>query len=111
MTDWPEPQSCEADSCTGVALVGERCLVHCTPDRRQSALRGFGNGGALDFTRGLSITQDLLQEILDAAPRDADGNPVLFYADFGNATFEHGATFHRATFQGPVSFKEFCRIG
>jgi uncharacterized protein YjbI with pentapeptide repeats len=106
MTDWPEPQSCEADSCTGVALAGGRCLVHCTSDRRQSALRGFRNGGTLDFTRGLSITQDLLREILDAAPRDADGNAVLFHADFGNSTFELGGTFHRVTFQGPASFKE-----
>ena len=59
--------------------------------RRQSTLEEPTSGRPLDFTRGVVITQGLLGEILDAAPRDADGNPRLLNADFSDATFEDGA--------------------
>lgn len=67
------------------------------------ALRLLGEGGDLD-ARGVSVTEELLQRFLAAAPHDEHGDAVLTDADFSRATFLSTATFAGCVFRGDALF-------
>jgi uncharacterized protein YjbI with pentapeptide repeats len=97
--------TCSAADCSGVPLRAEgSCLAHAPPDNRDEALRRLKAGGQLDFTRGVSIDSDLLARILEAAPLDGDGNPILRGAVFRGARFASEADFSGTTFEGAADF-------
>jgi uncharacterized protein YjbI with pentapeptide repeats len=98
---WP---ACDQDSCAGACIGGETsCLAHVGADERGATLEQFSKSGELD-ARGVTISDELLQEIFDAAPHNADGRPTFSAVQFERATFEGGAWFRGATFEGGVGF-------
>lgn len=98
-------EPCWERECIGVQLGTDRkCLAHTNDRNRKAALSNLRDGTDLDFTRGVPITEDLLAEILDAAPSDADGNPILHSADFSRASFLGDADFRRAVLSGRTEF-------
>ena len=101
--DWP---ACAQDNCTG-ACVGDvtRCLAHAGVKERDAVLRQFSKTGSLDV-RGVTISDALFKEILDAAPLDADGHWTFSAARFNGATFRGEASFTNATFEGGAWFTD-----
>ena len=98
---WP---TCDQDGCSGACIGDETtCLAHMGAKERNAALERFSGGGGLDV-RGVTISDALLGEIFDAAPRDADGRPALSAALFDGARFEGDAKFFKATFDGGATF-------
>ena len=93
------------DQCGGACIANATsCLAHAEPEERAAALKQFSKSGELD-ARGLTISDALLQEILEAAPRKAYGHPKFSGAGFEGATFEGQAGFEGATFEGQAGFK------
>jgi uncharacterized protein YjbI with pentapeptide repeats len=85
----------------------ERCLAHLAPDELETAL-AEGNVNA----RGVEISSELLQRILDALPDAPDGgNPRFEQADFRQATFTGEVWFGGATFAGAARFNEATFAG
>ena len=81
------------------------CLAHTNDvEAREQALAELTKGGDLWFVRGVTVTSDLLQVVLKAAPRDAGNKALLRFAGFGGATFQATADFGGATFQGDATF-------
>ena len=112
--EWP---TCGEDGCIGVRLAGGgKCLAHATTRRRGATLRQLGKTGEID-ARGVPITQALLEQILAAAPHDAEDHPTFqgtarfdgatFHGDawFAGATFRRDARFAGATFHGDAGFR------
>jgi hypothetical protein len=66
-------------------------------------LRGLANGAALD-ARGVSFDDQLLAVVLAAAPRTAEGKPLLEQADFTRASFTAGARFNGVFFGDDTQF-------
>jgi Pentapeptide repeats (9 copies) len=103
--DW---ETCGSDGCIGVAAGSDgRCLVHTAPEERRRLLARLRDGAALDFVRGVPITQALLRELLEAS-RDAGGAVRLRSANFGRAIFADDTSFGAvgARFEDRVSFTE-----
>jgi hypothetical protein len=99
--DW---ETC-ADGCIGVRLpTGGKCWAHAEGSDLDAALDGLRHGGQLD-ARGVPITDELLNEMLAAAPQDELRRPVLTDARFHEATFSDDAKFSRAVFKGDSSFE------
>jgi uncharacterized protein YjbI with pentapeptide repeats len=76
----------------------------------------LANGAPLDFVRGVTLTRQLLAELLDQAPTAQDGRRRIFRnADFRSAVldqvafkqacFTGDANFSRAHFQGHADFE------
>jgi hypothetical protein len=83
--DWP---TCDEDTCIGVRLAATpKCLVHAGDEQRNAALKQLGETGEID-ARGVPITQPLLEQILAAAPHDADNHPTFTAPRFDRATFK-----------------------
>jgi uncharacterized protein YjbI with pentapeptide repeats len=100
--EWPR---CGEDGCTGFQLArGGKCLAHATTRRRNATLRQFAETGTID-ARGVPITEALLEQILTAAPHDAEDHPTFLATGFDRATFQGPAGFDGATFQGPAGFR------
>jgi len=94
---WP---TCDQDGCSGARTGDEtRCLAHAGAKERATTLERFSKGGGLDV-RGVTISDALFEEILDAAPHDGDGHRIFSAAKFCAATFEGDAQFGEATFEG-----------
>src|SRR5690349_11499112 len=93
--DWPHCGQCGGISTAG----GSGCLAHSNPEDRAAVLKQFSESGDLDV-RGVTISEALLKQIFDAAPRNAGGGPT-FKGDarFDGATFEGYARFHWAAFE------------
>jgi uncharacterized protein YjbI with pentapeptide repeats len=112
---WDVCERCAENGGIGVRLLnGGRCWAHAGDQDIDAALKRLGEDGHLD-ARGVSITSELLERLLVAAPKDDQGRTVLTdsqfdeaifkgEANFSNATFEGGATFIHATFEGFVRF-------
>jgi uncharacterized protein YjbI with pentapeptide repeats len=99
--DWP---TCDLDGCTGVQLDSRvKCLAHAEPEDQGLALEQMVRAAKIDV-RGVSISPALLEKILAAARRDAEGRPLLVESQFDAATFESDANFAGATFQGAAQF-------
>jgi uncharacterized protein YjbI with pentapeptide repeats len=98
----------EGEKCTGARLGSDgRCFAH-TQDRKKrgDVLARFHRGEPLDFTLGLPITGQLLDQILEAAPRGEARRPILRNANFLGATFKEGAVFAGIDFRGLTVFAE-----
>jgi uncharacterized protein YjbI with pentapeptide repeats len=99
--EWP---TCDEDGCIGVRLAATpRCLAHARDEQRNLALKQLGETGEID-ARGVPITQALLEQILSAAPRDAEDRPTFTAARFERVTFKGDAVFGEAVFQGDARF-------
>jgi uncharacterized protein YjbI with pentapeptide repeats len=97
--DWPR-----CGQCGGIRIAGgDSCLAHANPGERAAAFKQFSESGELDV-RGVTISDALLREILDAVPHDAGGRRTFSVARFDRATFEGDARFGEATFEGDASF-------
>jgi len=100
--EWP---TCDEDGCIGIRLdPTPKCLAHAGDEQRNTTLEHLGETGVID-ARGVPITQALLEQILAAAPRDAEDRPTFQdVAAFDKATFQGDAWFAGATFQGDIMF-------
>ena len=99
---WP---ICGEHGCIGVGLgAPARCIAHARDEDRNATLRQLGETGEID-ARGVPITQTLLEQILAAAPRDAEDHPKFKTARFDWATFQGKAVFDGAIFQGKAVFR------
>jgi uncharacterized protein YjbI with pentapeptide repeats len=100
---WP---TCDEDGCIGVRLAATpKCLTHASDEQRDATLKQLGQSGEIDAC-GVPITRELLEQILAAAPHDAEDHPTFMAADFDRATFQGDARFVGATFQGDAGFHE-----
>src|SRR5438093_13437811 len=82
--------------CIGVRLPsGEGCWAHADEQDMDDALKRLGEDGRLD-ARGVTLTDDLLQRLLHAVPRDDQEHRLLTDAQFYRATFRSGARFPMA---------------
>jgi uncharacterized protein YjbI with pentapeptide repeats len=99
---WP---TCDQDGCQGVCVADATgCLAHVGAKERDATLAQFAKSGELD-ARGVTISEALRQEIVNAAP--SAGNSKLFPAvNFDKAIFESTAWFDTATFKKDSSFRE-----
>lgn len=104
-----------------------KCLAHLTGDDLAMALAAIGRDRDVD-ARGVAISSQLLQRILDVVREAPNGLPRFGRVDFQEATFEdarfddaiferealfnratfkgNGARFVRATFEGGAEFDE-----
>ena len=99
--EWP---TCAVDGCIGISLTpGQPCLAHGSEEETAAALKLIGETGVID-ARGVSITEDLLERVLAAAPRGEDGKPSLQGSRFDWATFSGDAEFDEVTFSGDAVF-------
>jgi Pentapeptide repeats (9 copies) len=117
---WPP---CSEDDCNGIRLdAGGKCLAHADGQQLDAELKRLGDEGTID-ARGVTISAELLNRILEAAPRDAKQpdrpcfNKVRFeratfgdQSSFAGATFGDRAEFGRATFGRGASF-DFATFG
>jgi hypothetical protein len=99
--------------CIGAQLDQDQpCYAHADDDARAAALGWLGEGRPLGlyFLLGVEVTDELLGQVLAAAP-SRNGRRVLRFADlrgarlrgtagFDGVSFEGGAWFDWATFQG-----------
>ena len=74
-----------------------------TPAERDALLEQFSKSGNLDV-RGVTVSDSLLKEIFDVAPRDGNGCPTFSAILFDGATFEGDALFDGASFEGDAEF-------
>ncbi|MHB1430616.1 MAG: pentapeptide repeat-containing protein [Streptosporangiaceae bacterium] len=98
--DWP---TCSEAECIGVRLDTGTCLAHADDQARRAALEQVTQTGKVD-ARGVTISPELLADILAATPTGDDGHLVLISALFARATFTGDASFTRATFEGGAEF-------
>jgi hypothetical protein len=99
--DWP---TCSHDGCIGIRLADNAAyLAHASDRDRKAALKQRGDTGAID-ARGVPIAEALLEQILSAAPHDADNHPTFTAAGFDGASFQGDAGFYEASFQGDAGF-------
>ena len=100
--DWP---TCgEQEGCDGVRLdSGTGCLAHAKDDERDATLRRLSEAGRLDV-RGVPISRNLAQQIVDAA-RSHENGSWFVDVDFRRATFEGDTMFEGATFEGDAKFE------
>jgi hypothetical protein len=99
--------------CIGAQLDQDQpCYAHADDDARAAALGWLGEARPLGlyFLLGVEVTDELLGQVLAAAP-SRNGRRVLRFADlrgarlrgtagFDGVSFEGGAWFDWATFQG-----------
>jgi uncharacterized protein YjbI with pentapeptide repeats len=98
--------TCSEDDCQGIRLhTGDRCLAHADSLDRDAELRRFAEEGRLD-ARGVRISAELLNRILDAGPLHEDRPQPhhLGKVRFDGATFGDHAWFNGATFGHGISF-------
>jgi hypothetical protein len=101
--DWP---TCDEGGCIGVCLAAaSKCLAHAGDEQRNATLKQLGETGEID-ARGVPITQTLLEQILAAAPHDADNHPTLTAPQFYRVTFQGGVGFGAAIFGGVTLFSQ-----
>jgi uncharacterized protein YjbI with pentapeptide repeats len=90
--------------CTGVKLAsGGACLAHAADPELRAALDQVNRAGVID-ARGVKISDQLLEQILAAAPRGKNGKALFRGARFNRATFTGDANFDRATFTSGTVF-------
>src|SRR6266540_1894319 len=102
--DWP---TCSKDECNGIRLdAGGKCLAHADHQHLEAELKRLADEGTID-ARGVTISAELLDLILEAAPRDEQrpDQGSFIRARFDGATFGDGARFDGATFGDVASFE------
>jgi uncharacterized protein YjbI with pentapeptide repeats len=102
---WPTNWTmCRHDGCIGVVYgESEKCVVHGSADFRQKAFDELGQGQPCEWTRGLVINHDFMEEML-AAARSQDGLSAFPFMDFSGATFVDDAEFMHCRFSQNVHF-------
>src|SRR6266540_1523375 len=101
--DWP---TCSKDECNGIRLdAGGKCLAHADHQHLEAELKRLADEGTID-ARGVTISAELLDLILEAAPRDEQrpDQGSFIRARFDGATFGDGASFEGATFGNNIGF-------
>jgi uncharacterized protein YjbI with pentapeptide repeats len=84
----------QCTDCLAPALTaGAKCFSHSRQVDRDSALREVNAGGKLWFCRNLELSNEILSQILLAAPRSSGNLPILRDADFTGAIFDDFAQF------------------
>jgi hypothetical protein len=99
--------TCSEDGCQGIRLqTGDRCLAHADGQDRDAELKRFAEEGRLD-ARGVPISAELVDRILDAAPPDEDrpNRPRLTEVNFDGAEFGEGSAFRGVTFGDHAWFR------
>jgi uncharacterized protein YjbI with pentapeptide repeats len=109
--------------CTGIAITEDSeapaCLRHAPPKDRDRVFNDLRAGKPCTATRGLSLDQDLLDQILRHTRKrkkkdDAEKRPQLVDADFRSATFTSDVRFAEVlafgngtavVFAGPCDFE------
>jgi hypothetical protein len=105
LVDWDVCEVCAAEGGTGIRMPsGGRCWEHADEQDLVTALKRLGGDGRLD-ARGVSITAELLDRLLTAAPGDDRGHAILTDALFDRAAFEGDAPFDGVIFQGNAGFR------
>jgi Pentapeptide repeats (9 copies) len=102
----PAWEPCPQPDCRGAKLAAGACLAHLDdldPPRLDEELKRFTAEGTLD-ARGVDVGNALLERILAAAPRDADGSPAPWHPRFDRASFGDLASFDGAAFGDLASF-------
>src|SRR5215469_6496378 len=94
--DWRRCEANEVPACKGIVPTGGLCLAHASAEDRDSALRLLSEAGEIDV-RGVEISAELLNRILDAAPRTETRELKFKIALFSGATFAGDAKFDGAT--------------
>ncbi|WP_322734556.1 pentapeptide repeat-containing protein [Streptomyces ferrugineus] len=90
--------------CRGIHVPGHTsCLAHLADTDRDAYLASLAPGADIDH-RGTPFTEELLNRLLGALRDPATGHPRLGAARFTSATFQGGAWFGLATFQGDAEF-------
>ncbi len=90
--------------CIGSQLGPDQpCSAHTDNDGRAAALGRLRDGGPLDFVAGVELTEELLAEVLAAAPIE-DGRRVLRDVDLRGARLQGEARLDQASFQGEAWF-------
>jgi uncharacterized protein YjbI with pentapeptide repeats len=90
--------------CIGSQLdPSQPCFAHADEDARAAKLKQLDDDGLLDFVQGVEFTEQLLTELLAAAPIK-DGRSVLRGADFRSARFQGSAMFCQVSFLGDAVF-------
>jgi uncharacterized protein YjbI with pentapeptide repeats len=98
---WPV---CEVAGCTGIQLAsGKLCLAHADGPERDAALNQVSMTGVID-ARGVQISDQLLEQILAAAPRGQNGKALFNASRFHRAIFDGDVTFDGVTFGGDADF-------
>lgn len=98
--EWP---TCKL-ICTGIRLASSQtCLFHATQEESDAELKRIGEAGEID-ARGVTITLDLLDRILEAVPRGERGEPQIKSCRFDGATFKCSANFGGTVFSGNPAF-------
>jgi len=102
---WDVCEQCAKDDGIGIRLPsGGNCWAHAEGPHLDAALKRLGEDGRLD-ARGVPISQELLERLLAATPKDDHGDRILTDAEFVEATFKGGgAGFQRVTFKGDTRF-------
>ena len=109
MTEQPEVEweKCEEPGCIGIRLNPARvCLFHASEEERAAALQLVSETEGVIDARGVHITRPILEQILDAAPRGDNSEPVIKSCQFDKAVFGGGIVFSGATFTGAAWFSE-----
>src|SRR6266567_523566 len=95
--DWT---TCSEDECKGIRLhTGGKCLAHADRQDLDAELKQLAEEGTID-ARGVTISAELLNRILGAAPHDEQQphRPRLNQVAFDGVTFGDGAGFEHVTF-------------
>ena len=66
---WP---TCDQEDCNGVRIDSGQCLAHAEDHDLDGALAQISQTGNID-ARGVTISSALLDQILDAIPRNSEG--------------------------------------
>ncbi|WP_329472913.1 pentapeptide repeat-containing protein [Streptomyces sp. NBC_01723] len=91
--------------CRGIHVPGHTaCLAHLADAHRDAYLAGLTPGASIDH-RGTTLTEPLLNALLNALRDPATGDVRLGGAMFESATFEGDAGFRSATFEGGAVFR------
>jgi Pentapeptide repeats (9 copies) len=113
-TDVSGPVVCQGSQepgCTGIKLDhGEQCLAHASDQDRYTALKEVSETGKID-ARGVQISQQLLDEILDAAPRGENGRALFRSSQFDHAIFDGDIAFDGVNFEGDAWFRQAAFSG
>jgi hypothetical protein len=87
--------------CIGGQLDSDQpCFAHSDDDGRAAAMRRLRDGISLDFLLGAEVTEELLAEVLAAAPTK-DGRKVFPFVDLRGARLHSSAGFDGVSFEGP----------
>jgi uncharacterized protein YjbI with pentapeptide repeats len=103
-------ERCKLPGCTGAALApGIYCLADLNPEPLAAELERIGAEGTVD-ARGVTVTPELLAQLIAAMPRE-DDHPAVGTARFEQATFEPGCAFDGLVFTGQARFDGATFLG